>query len=270
MTLGDLYRTAQPISLHELDMLVAGVLRKSKEFVYGHPEYRLTTQQLRTITQLAKRRAKDEPMAYLLGHKEFYGLDFLVDKRVLIPRPSTELLIELVVSQFKNTKPNILDVGTGSGNIAITLKHLLPASTVYASDLSADALVVAKKNAQRLKAKVKFYQSDVLKRLPKSLHGQLDLITFNAPYLTKQEAGKANLKHEPQVALTPTGSPTSLIEQLLQQAALFLKPHGRIYFEMGHRQANQIRKLSLHYFSNAKISVHQDLGGWDRVVVVKL
>lgn len=270
MTLGDLYRKSQPISFHELDMIVAAVLKRPKEFVYGNPTYRLSSKQLQTIHTLAKRRANDEPMAYLLGHKEFYGLDFLVDKRVLIPRPSTELLIELVINQYRDNKPTILDVGTGSGNIAITLKHLLPKSIVFASDVSAAALVVAKQNARRLKTKVQFYKSNVLKQLPKSLYGKLDLITFNAPYLTKQEASKANLKHEPQVALTPTGSPTSLIEQLLQQAAPFLKPNGQIYFEMGHRQANQIRKLSLKYFPQAKITVHQDLGGWDRVVVVKL
>lgn len=258
-------------------MLVAAVLGKPKEFVYGNPGYKLSAVQLRKLKQAIKRRANDEPMAYILGHKEFYGLEFLVDKRVLVPRPSTELLIETVVADCRDvrsyvstTSKTILDVGTGSGNIAITLKHLLPNCTVLASDVSAAALQVAQKNSKQLKVPVQFYRSNVLKQLPKTLHGKVDIITFNAPYLTKQEAGKQNLQYEPQVALTPTGAPTSLIEQLLHQAAPFLKPHSTIYFEMGHRQANQVRKLCLKYFPGSTVQVYQDLGGWDRVVKLEL
>jgi release factor glutamine methyltransferase len=262
--------------MHEMDILMSFILGKPKEFIYAHPQHQLTAKQVKQFDQLVKRRERAEPIAYLIGHKEFYGFDFRVDKRVLCPRPSTELLIELVIESCKNgprrvpTNPLILDVGTGSGNIAITLKKLLPGAQVMASDVSAPALIVAKQNAKHLKAPVKFYKSNVLKNLPKSLHGKLDIITFNAPYLTKQEASKQNLKYEPRVALTPTGSPTSLIEQLLQQCAVFLKPNGQLYFEIGHRQAKQVTKLCLNYFPHAKVTTYQDLGGWDRVVVVQL
>jgi release factor glutamine methyltransferase len=256
--------------MHEMDILMSFVLGRPKEFIYAHPQHQLTSKQVKQFDQLVKRREAGEPIAYLIGHKEFYGFDFLVDKRVLCPRPSTELLIELVLKAKPKSGSVLLDVGTGAGNIAITLKKLLPALQVMASDVSAPALVVAKQNAKHLKAPVKFYKSNVLKNLPKSLHGKLDIITFNAPYLTKQEAGKQNLKYEPRVALTPTGSPTSLIEQLLRQAGPFLKPRGQIYFEMGHRQAKQVTKLCLKYFPQAKVTTHQDLGGWDRVVAVQL
>ncbi len=251
--------------MHEMDILMSFVLQKPKEFIYAHPQYQLTAKQVRQFTALVKRREAGEPIAYLTGHKEFYGLDFLVDKRVLIPRPSTELIIELVTQSAK-AAVTILDVGTGSGNIAVTLKHVLPNAKVYASDVSIGALAVAKQNSKHLNAPVKFYKSNVLKQLPKTLHGKIDILTFNAPYLTKQEAGKQNLKYEPQVALTPTGAPTSLIERLLQQAGTFLTPHGKLYLEIGHRQAKQVTKLCLQYFPNATVITHQDLGGWDRVI----
>lgn len=256
--------------MHEMDILMSFVLRKPKEFIYGHPQFQLTGQQVRQFTALVKRREHGEPIAYLTGHKEFYGLDFVVDKRVLCPRPSTELLIETVLHTKPKSSTVIMDVGTGSGNIAITLKRLLPNCVMIATDVSAPALTVAKHNAKRLNTKIKFYKSNVLKQLPKSLHGKADIITFNAPYLTKQEAGKTNLKYEPQVALTPTGSPTSLIEQLLQQAKGFLKPTGTIYLEIGHRQAKQVSNLCLKYFPKAKVTVLKDLGGWDRVVTLQL
>ena len=280
MSISDLYRqvgTTHKLSLHEADILLSFILREPKEFIYGNPHYQLTTKQLTQFNALVRRRVRGEPIAYLIGHKEFYGLDFLVDKRVLCPRPSTELLVEMVATYCRDTinrvstdRFTILDVGTGSGNIAITLKHLLPHCAMIATDVSAPALAVAQHNAKHLKTKIKFYKSNVLKQLPTSLHGKLDIITFNAPYLTKQEAGKANLKYEPKVALTPTGSPTSLIEQLFQQAGPFLKQTGSIYLEIGHRQAKQVSKLSLQYFPHAKITVLKDLGGWDRVIRIQL
>lgn len=256
------------ISLHEMDLLLSFVLHKPKEFIYAHPTHQLTKVQHEQFQTLVKRRQQGEPIAYLTGHKEFYGLDFLVNKHVLIPRPSTETLIETVLPAL-SPKQLICDVGTGSGNIALTLKYIKPNCSVIATDVSAPALQVAKHNAKRLQTKVKFYKSNVLKQLPKSLHHQIDIITFNAPYLTKQEAGKDNLKYEPQIALTPTGSPTSLIEQLLQQAPAFLKPTGHIYFEIGWRQAKQVTKLCQEYFPNAKITVIKDLGGWDRVIALQ-
>lgn len=255
--------------MHEMDMLMSFVLRKPKEFVYAHPTHQLTQIQYRQFQTLVKRRQHGEPIAYLTGHKEFYGLDFIVNKAVLIPRPDTETLIDAVLKLNPNHK-TILDVGTGSGNIAITLKHELPNCHVIATDVSAAALMVAKTNARRLHTKIKFYTSNVLTQLPKSLQGKIDIITFNAPYLTKQEAHKANLKYEPPVALTPTGSPTSLIEQLLQQAPDFLKPTGQIYLEIGWRQAKQVTTLCKHYFPTAKVRVVKDLGGFDRVIKLKL
>ncbi|MBI4407951.1 MAG: peptide chain release factor N(5)-glutamine methyltransferase [Candidatus Kerfeldbacteria bacterium] len=257
------------ISLHEMDILMSFVLRKPKEFVYAHPTYTLSKSQVKKFDTLVQRREQGEPIAYLTGHKEFYGLDFLVNKAVLIPRPSTETLIETVLPALKS-KQLICDVGTGSGNIALTLKYLKPNCVVIATDVSASALQVAKQNAKRLKTTVRFYRSNVLRQLPKSLRGKIDIITFNAPYLTKQEASKANLQYEPRIALTPTGSPTSLIEQLLQQASTFLKPTGQIYFEIGHRQAKQVARLCQKYFPAATITVIKDLGGWDRVVHVTL
>lgn len=251
----------------ELDILLCHILGKSREFLYSHPEYNLTKPQLVKFKLLVKRRQQDEPIAYITGHKEFYGLDFVITPAVLIPRPDTELLVDTVLEYCGKKKYIIADIGTGSGNIAITLKHQLPSCDVIASDVSAAAVRVARANAKRLRTPITFYTSNVLKQLPKTLHGAIDILIFNAPYLTKQEAGKQNLHYEPQLALTPTDSPTSLIEQLLQQAAPFLAPQGLIVLEMGYRQADQVSKLCNKYFPKSTITVKKDLGGFDRLVV---
>lgn len=264
MKIRELY-TKSRIPLHEIDILLSHVLNKPKEYIYAHPDSDLTKLQLAKLQKLITRRQAGEPIAYLTGHKEFYGLDFFVTPAVLIPRPDTELLVEQVL-KLNLKHQTILDVGTGSGNIAITLKHELPNCKMMATDISATALAVAKRNATHNHASITFFKSDVLANLPKSYHHTLDIITFNAPYLTKTEAKKANLQFEPQVALTPTGQPTELIERLLQQADQFLAPTGQIFFEIGYRQANQVKKLCQKYFPTAKLSVQQDLGGWDRLV----
>jgi len=254
------------VSLHEIDILLSYVLHKPKEFIYGHPQHTLTTSQQTKIFALLKRRRAGEPIAYLTGHKEFYGLDFLVSPAVLIPRPDTELLVEMVLDVCVRTNYTIADIGTGSGNIAITLKHSLPNCTVIATDVSSAALAIAKKNAKHLQTKLQFFQGDVLQALPKRLHHTIDVLIFNAPYLTKTEAKKANLAHEPQLALTAPGQPTELIERLLQQASEFLTPTGHIFLEIGYRQAQQVQKLCHRYFPTAQVSVQKDLGGFDRVV----
>ncbi|MFH1226121.1 MAG: HemK/PrmC family methyltransferase, partial [bacterium] len=120
----------------DADILLAFTLKKPKEFLYSYPEKKLTKNQLAKFNQLINRRAKREPVAYLINRKEFYGLDFYVDKNVLIPRPLTETLVEEIIKKVKNKKVVIADIGTGSGCIAITLKKHLPQATIYAIDIS--------------------------------------------------------------------------------------------------------------------------------------
>lgn len=259
--------TRRGLSLHELDILIANLLDKPKEFIYAHPEYKLRQSQITRLKKHIQRRKAGEPIAYITGHKEFYDLDFIVTSDVLIPRPDTELLVECVVNYAKKNKLTIADIGTGSGNIAVAVKKTLRSRCrMIATDISATALHIARKNAKHHNTAVTFYKSNVLRKLPSSLHTKLDIIMCNAPYLTKTEAHKKNLQYEPQVALTPTDSPTSIIQQLLQQTPRFLKPDGVIFLEIGHRQANQVKKLCRTYFPHSQIKVHKDLGNFDRVI----
>lgn len=277
MTIGDIIFPGKAVGtlikglpLHEVDIVLSHTLQQPKEFLYAHPEYVLSTHQLTTLKGYLQRRRTDEPIAYITGCKEFYGLDFYVTPDVLIPRPDTELLVESVLEYVDSKKHPVLiaDIGTGSGNIAIAVKYVLgKRCSMIASDISSAAIKVARKNAKHNKTDITFYISDVLKRLPKSLHNGIDVLMCNAPYLTKTEARKKNLAYEPQVALTPAGAPTSIIEQLLQQAPTFLKPHGVIFLEMGHRQAAQVTTLCKKYFPKAKTATYKDLGNFDRVVV---
>src|SRR3990167_6098292 len=171
------------ITMHEMDILMAFVLRKPKEFIYAHPTHKITKSQYNKFQNLVKRRERGEPMAYLIEHKEFYGLDFLVNQHVLIPRPDTETLIETVLPQLKPGQV-VCDIGTGSGNIAITLKKLHPSCNVIATDISKTALGVAKRNAKKIKTPVTFYRGDVWQALPKKYHGKIDWLICNTPYLT--------------------------------------------------------------------------------------
>ncbi len=274
-------RIRRNVPLHEIDIILASVLKASREFLYSHPEYSLTKAQVTKLTAQLTRRQAGEPIAYITGTKEFYGLDFIVTPAVLIPRPDTELLVESILKYVKNSSrdarsrvstatPIIADIGTGSGNIAIAVKHELQNHcSMIASDISATALHIAKKNAVHNKTAIEFYRSDVLQNIPKKYNGKIDVLICNAPYLTKTEARKKNLAFEPQVALTPTGSPTSIIEQLLQQAPVYLKPGGVLFLEMGHRQAKQVSALCKKYFPNSKTTTYKDLGNFDRVVVCK-
>lgn len=276
----------------DLDIILGHVLKKPREWIYAHQDHEISKSKKREINSLIKRRLKDEPIAYITGHKEFYGLDFIVNKDVLVPRPDTELIVENVIAvgivgneQFEQAKRsnnfNILDVGTGSGCIPIVLKKHLPKSNVYGSDISGKAITVAKKNAKKIlnhegakkrrarKNSIHFYKSDLLKQIPNNLKGKLNIITFNPPYLTKNEARKKELKYEPQVALTPNDF-TKLIKDFFIQAKEYLADDGAIFIEIGHRQAKTVSKIAAQIYPEAKIEVVKDLGGFDRVVKIKI
>lgn len=213
-----------------------------------------------------KRRAKGEPMAYIRGSKEFYGMDFIVNKNVLVPRPDTELIVEIV--RDVGNAGIVMDVGTGSGCIPVTLKKYLPKAEIIGTDISEKALTVARKNAKKHKIGIKFYKSDLFKQIPKNLKGKINIITFNPPYLTKNEASKKELAYEPQVALTPPDF-RKLIKDFFIQAREYLTDDGSIFMEIGHRQGKIVSKIAGEIFSKAKIEVIKDLGGFDRVMKIR-
>lgn len=185
-------------------------------------------------------RLKRQPIAYLVGHKEFYGRDFIVDKHVLIPRPESETLIELLKSLPREAQETILDVGTGSGALAITAKLELPASTVIASDISPDALEVARRNAKKLKAAITYVESEMLTFLPSSDYPLPTTIIANLPYVDRSWDRSPETEHEPSLALFARDGGLELIYELLDQAPATLAPHGYLLLEADPEQHETI------------------------------
>jgi release factor glutamine methyltransferase len=242
-----------PISLLDSDLILSYVLNKPREYIYAHPEHKLTKNQRKKYLQLVSRRKKLEPIAYLVQEKEFFGLPFYVDHNVLIPRPDTEFLVEKIIKQTKNEKrKTICDIGTGSGCIAIALKKYLPQCEVIATDISLKALNVAKKNAKQLlnhkdmkgtkNTKIIFYCSNLFNKVPKKYRGKIDIIVANLPYLPKNVAKKQSLKYEPKIALQDK----KYLPEFLKQAKEFLRPNGKIFLETNKRQINIIKKSGLN------------------------
>ena len=248
------------ISSLDADILLSYVLKKPREFIYAHPEHKLTKKQQKKFLQLINRRKKLEPIAYIIRQKEFFSLPFYVDKNVLIPRPDTETLVEKVLnfiarqetrSLSKLTKNpslrtraalTIIDIGTGSGCIAIALKKYLPQCKIIATDIAKKALKIAKKNAKINKMKIEFICSDLFDQVPKKYLGKIDIIVANLPYLPKNVAKKKNLRYEPNIALQDK----KYLPKFLAQAEKYLSPQGKIFLEANKRQVNIIKKSGLN------------------------
>lgn len=208
----------------DTDVLLSFVLKKPKEFLYTYPEKKLTASQIKKYNFLIKKRIKKMPIAYLIGHKEFFGLNFYVDKNVLIPRPLTESLVEAVIKEIKNKKAIIADIGTGSGCIAIALKKHLPQATIYAVDISVAALKVAKKNARKHHAKIIFKKGNLLDPIKKI---KIDYIVANLPYLKVGQI-KDELIYEPKTALL---GGDKYIKKLLRQIKNLSHSPKKIFLE---------------------------------------
>jgi release factor glutamine methyltransferase len=200
---------------------------------------RMSESELLKFNFAVKQLKQQRPVQYILGKADFYKLQFVVNEQVLIPRPETEELVDLIIRELKQTNaPDILDIGTGSGCIAITLKKNLPAATVAALDVSEGALKVAMQNAVSNQVAVSFFQQDILKTntLPEAVFRQFDCIVSNPPYICiseKKEMDKNVLEHEPHLALfVPDEDPLLFYKAIADFALNHLKPKGKLYFEI--------------------------------------
>lgn len=212
------------------------------------------------------------PMQHIIGYQTFYGYDFIVNNDVLIPRRETEELVENVLyfydDYFKGQQVDVVDIGTGSGCIAVTLSKEEDNMTVYASDISDKALEVAKKNNEKLGGNVSFRQGDLLKPFQGM---KFDIIVSNPPYIpSSEDVEKIVLLHEPNIALF--GGDTGLIfyERILKDALNYLKPNGLIAFEHAYDKNEEIKALVNHYIPGAKITQIKDLSGKDRMTFIKV
>jgi release factor glutamine methyltransferase len=212
------------------------------------------------LSTLAARRAAGEPLAYLTGHKEFFGLDLQVDARVLDPRADTETLVEWALDVLPETKPaRVIDLGTGSGAIALAIKATRPLLAVTAVDFSLDALSVALGNAQRLGLDVQFQQGSWLSEV----NGHFDAIVSNPPYIASQDEHLAALQHEPLQALASGADGLDDIRTIVRQAPAHLTSGGWLLLEHGYDQAEAVLSLlSAAGFSN--VQSRQDLAGIER------
>lgn len=251
-------------------------------FVLTHREHVLDVTQKNTFTNFIRSRRAGVPIAYMTHVKEFYGREFFIDERVLVPRPETELMIDAVKKHALEhgiVHPRILDIGTGSGCIAITLTLELPDIHVTATDISADALQVASENAKKLDApRIRFARGDLFNALNAqsgpSTPQQFDYIVSNPPYIDMSSVDTASphsnaLPHEPQNALTPADKPAiDTIARILRDGPQWLALHGALFIEIGHDQGAEARQLATLAFPMARVTIEKDLAGFDRVLSV--
>jgi release factor glutamine methyltransferase len=255
----------------DAEVLLAYVLGMPRAQLHAHLQGQLSSTELTSYRQLIERRARREPVAYTVGHKEFYGLDFFVDNRVLIPRPETELLVELAIRMAQTRSLRLVaDIGTGSGAIAISLAVHLPAALVYATDASSGALEVAARNCRChcVEERVCLLRGHLLEPLPEPV----DLIAANLPYVSEAELAQLPpeiSRYEPREALE--GGPDGLdhIRRLLAQAGGYLKPEGVVLLEIGAAQGPAVVALAEHHFPVLRVEIMQDYAGLDRIVMVR-
>jgi release factor glutamine methyltransferase len=217
--------------------LMAHALGRKRIELYLDFERELTETELGPLRELVKRRSEGEPLQHLLGTVEFCGLTFLCDKRAMVPRSETEQLVELVESRIENRESRIVDVGTGSGVIAISLAAKFPKAKILAVDVSGDALGLAQENAAmlNLRGRVQFLKS----RLLENVEGAFDLIVANLPYLSKQERDTLSREvlHDPEIALFAGDRGDELVRELINQAPARLRPGGMLALEIGLDQS---------------------------------
>ena len=281
-TLGALIRAAQSYLAVtnaaprlEAEVLMAYVLACSRTHLYAHPERKLPPDLRTQFQHLVSRRAVGEPLPYLIGEAQFYGLDLHVDPRVLIPRPETETLVDLAriwLTAYKGAPdpPVVVDLGTGSGAMATSLAFHTSQAKIYAVDISSAALDVARANARRhnVYERITFLLSDLLKALPEPAH----LIVSNPPYIAQEEWATLTAgirEYEPRVALDGGIDGLQVVQRLLVDAPRRLRMHGALLIEIGAAQGPAARKAAQKAFPGAAIKIVRDLAGRDRVLSVQ-
>jgi release factor glutamine methyltransferase len=249
----------------DAEVLLGFVLGKPRTFLRAWCDNTLTDQQITAFETLIRQRQQGMPIAYLTGTREFWSRDFRVTSDVLIPRPDTELLIELSLELIpKNQAVNLIDLGTGSGIIAVTLAAERPNAHVTAVDASLAALEIAKHNAQYHQlANIEFYQSDWFSNVPKLL---FDLVISNPPYVDADDEHlqQGDVRFEPQSALIADNQGLSDIQIIADKARSYLTPQGHLLIEHGYNQAPQVQAI-FNALAYDKVQSYRDLSGQPRV-----
>lgn len=250
----------------EGEILLRHALGISRTQLYLELNRELSPEREKVFHNLIKRRLRGEPSAYIIGHREFYSLDFYVDGSVLIPRPESELLVEQAIKLIQaRIISTIAEIGTGCGAIAISLALNLPDAKIYATDISAPALEVARFNCQRhgVTDRICLLQGDMLDPLPESV----DLLIANMPYVRESELpGTGPLSFEPILALNGGAGGVEKIERLCRQVSDKLRPGGCLLLEIGQGQGKTVAILLRRLFPSAQVEVTPDFSGTERAV----
>lgn len=263
----DALSAARSLGVKRLDaqLLLAHVLGQGRPWLIANDDVPLADDARERFEHLVSRRARGEPCAYLLGTKEFHGLELQVDARVLVPRPDTEVLVDWAVSLLHEDlsgieHPSVVDLGTGSGAIALAVNHSHPAARVVATDASADALEVARENADRLQLPVELALGSWWQAVPGR---RFELALSNPPYIAGGDAHLAALHAEPDSALTPGPTGLEALDQIIDAAPAHLAPGGWLLLEHGFDQADAVReRLRANGFR--RVQTRLDLSGQPR------
>jgi len=259
----------------EAEVALMNVLRIPRQDIFSQQESEVTPQQEQALEEILARRQKREPLAYILGYKEFYGINLLVNPNVLIPRPETEFLVEhtlfMALMGMESADLVIADIGTGTGAIAINLGIHLPSARVYAIDNFDPVLDVTSYNVRshNVTDRVTLLKGNLLEPLPEPV----DVIVANLPYIPSDRIPtlQPEIQWEPQTALDGGNDGLDLIDQLLNQAAEGkLKPHGVIILEIDPEQFEPVKQLASQLFPESDITVEKDLAQMDRMLIINL
>jgi len=253
----------------DAEVLLAHCLGKPRSFLYSHPEALLDDVSWRQFQQLVARRLEPTPIAYLLGSREFYSLNFISGPQALVPRPETELLVDLALQQLPPQLPlRVCDLGTGTGIIAITLKKKRPMAQVYATDVDPACLDLARANAHQHAVDIEWIEADWYRGLPTTL--MFDLIVSNPPYIAAEHPflAQGDLPAEPSLALTPGSTGLEALQQIIAGAHRHLVAGGYLFLEHGYDQQSEVAELlCAHKFEDIRCEF--DLNDLPRVSIAK-
>jgi len=247
----------------DAEVLLAAVTGLGREVFYSRPERPLAPEHLADFNRLVQRRHEGYPVAYLTGHREFWSLEFKVSRDTLIPRPETERLVETALEFIAaEADLDVLDLGTGSGAVAVALAVERARCRITASDVSPEALALARENAEQARVgQIRFLEADWFTGLPLR---SFDVIVSNPPYVASAQAGAGDIRFEPRLALDGGRSGLAALQTIIPAARLYLRPGGRLLLEHGHDQGAAVRRL-LQLSHYVDIATRQDHAGLDRV-----
>ena len=259
----------------DAEVLLGHVLKKSRLQLYLHFDMPVFQEDLTVLRELIKKRIARTPISYLTHHKEFMSLDFYVDENVLIPRPETEFIVETVLKSNDSKPENILEIGTGSGAIAISIAVNMPECHIIATDICENALAVAEKNRDihECTDRIELMHGDLFEPIKQVKPKKFNWIVSNPPYISIDESkqlSKDIYEHEPHIALIAGDDGLSVIRRLILQAPNFLLPKGKLIFEIGEKQAASVKAILDEQPKYIQAQFINDYAGIERIVVASV